>query len=98
MASLDSLAPKLMRMSPRDLNLVESLVDHIMGLGTIDSETGRPPDDAELWWAELTGDNAWRSKAAEPLWAELAELQKEPSKNFRTMAEIKKRLRAIGQI
>jgi hypothetical protein len=92
--SLDEVIRKLAKLPQMDLEMVNGLVDHLIS----GASEERSPDDPELYWGVITGDDAWKQKAAEPLWTQLAEAQKEPSKNFRMMAELKKRLRALGQI
>jgi len=76
-------------------SLVEFLVSH--SISSV-SEVGGLPTDEEIWWGEVTGDNAARHTMAAPLWDELAGLQSEPSKNARRIAQIKKRLREVGEI
>lgn len=93
--TLDDVIRRLAKLSSMDLEMVSGLIDHLLS-GVSGEE--RSPDDPELYWGVITGDDAWKQKAAEPVWAQLAEAQKKPSENWRLMAECKKRLRVLGQI
>lgn len=91
---------QILEIDDTDLRVVLSLMSH---LRTVRGKAGFPirlddVSDEEIWWGEVTGDKAAAHAAAAPLWDELAGLQKEPSKNARRIAELKLRLKSLGEI
>ena len=78
-----------------DQGIVSSLVKHLKKMGATEKPAAT---DAELYWQEVAGLNAPDHSLAAPLWEELADLQREPSKNFKQISRIKLRLRALGEI
>jgi hypothetical protein len=87
----------LMRLPEPDFNIVASLIQFVTERPFLLPDSS-PQSDEEVWWMEVTGDNAMRHRIAAPLWDELALLQSEPSKNARRIASLKKRLRDLGEI
>lgn len=91
---------QVLELDDLDLKVVRSLMTH---LKSVTVKAGFPPStdglsDEEIWWGEVTGERAAAHAAAAPLWEELAPIQREPSKNARRIAEIKLRLKALGEL
>jgi len=88
----------LLSLPEPDFNIVVSLIQFVTDRPFHMPSASPVPTDEEIWWMEVNGDLAMRHQIAAPLWDELALLQNEPSKNARRIAELKKRLRDLGEI